>query len=98
MKPDSLDSTYGYVDLTSSEEILQYYDQRMRLAELEEIAKRERNNSVYAPADIPASSLDTYSAAEAGWYQSASGDLYHYDGIIWDEVPARGLKLEFLGE
>ena len=94
MKPDSLDSTYGYVELVSAEEILQYYDQRMRLAELEGIAKRERSNS----GSIPASSLDTYSAAEAGWYQSGSGDLYHYDGIIWDEVPARGLKLEFLGE
>lgn len=98
MKPDSLNSAYGYVELNSTEEMLQYYDKLTRLAELEEIVTRERKNSAYAPADIPASSLDTYSAAEAGWYQSASGDLYHYDGIIWDEVPARGLNLEFLGE
>jgi hypothetical protein len=93
MKPDSLDSTYGYVELNSAEQILQYYDNLTRIAELEELAAR---NDVVAPVDV--TSLDTYSAAEAGWYQSASGELYHYDGIIWDEVPARGLKLEFLGE
>lgn len=33
-----------------------------------------------------------------GWYQSASGELYHYDGVIWDKVPYEDLtKLEYLG-
>ena len=90
MKPDSLNNAYGYVELNSAEEILQYYD---KLQEWADVAEYGRPS-----AEVPASSLDTYSAAEAGWYQSASGELYHYDGIIWDEVPARGLKLEFLGE
>lgn len=35
---------------------------------------------------------------EIGWYQGADGELYHYDGVIWDEVPGREVKLEFLGE
>ena len=34
-----------------------------------------------------------------GWYQNSRGDLYHYDGVIWDEVPNEQIKdLEFLGE
>ena len=33
-----------------------------------------------------------------GWYQSKSGELYHYDGVIWDEVPKERLEeLEYLG-
>ncbi len=34
----------------------------------------------------------------AGWYQSIKGSLYHYDGVIWDEVPEWDIKqLEYLG-
>lgn len=37
-------------------------------------------------------------ALEAGWYQDGDGNLYKYDGVIWDEVPKERLeKLEFLG-
>lgn len=37
-------------------------------------------------------------APEAGWYQNTDGVLYHYDGVIWDEVPKERLeKLEYLG-
>lgn len=33
-----------------------------------------------------------------GWYQNVSGDLFHYDGVVWDSVPAESIKdLEFLG-
>ena len=33
-----------------------------------------------------------------GWYQNASGELFHYDGVVWDNVPAEKLsELEFLG-
>ncbi len=33
-----------------------------------------------------------------GWYQNSKGDLFHYDGTIWDNVPSDKLQdLEFLG-
>ena len=33
-----------------------------------------------------------------GWYQNSRGDLFHYDGIVWDNVPSeRVSNLEFLG-
>lgn len=34
----------------------------------------------------------------AGWYQNSKGDLYHYDGTVWDKVPEQKVQeLEFLG-
>jgi len=34
----------------------------------------------------------------AGWYQNLRGDLYHYNGTVWDKgVPGRTEELEFLG-
>lgn len=33
-----------------------------------------------------------------GWYQNSNGDLFHYDGVIWDNVPnERAEDLEYLG-
>ena len=33
-----------------------------------------------------------------GWYQDSKGSLYHYDGVVWDEVPNTNMKqLEYLG-
>ena len=35
---------------------------------------------------------------EIGWYQNSVGVLYHYDGVVWDEVPTESIEnLEFLG-
>jgi hypothetical protein len=35
---------------------------------------------------------------KAGWYQDIDGNLYKYDGVVWDEVPKDRLeKLEYLG-
>jgi hypothetical protein len=35
---------------------------------------------------------------EAGWYQDRDGNLYNYDGVIWDEVPKDRIQdLEYLG-
>lgn len=34
---------------------------------------------------------------KAGWYQDLSGNLYKYDGVVWDVVPGRDTKVEFLG-
>lgn len=36
--------------------------------------------------------------SDAGWYQNADGKLFHYDGVVWDEVPdEKQGDLEFLG-
>lgn len=36
--------------------------------------------------------------ARQGWYQNSAGDLYHYDGVVWDNVPQEKTEdLEFLG-
>lgn len=33
-----------------------------------------------------------------GWYQDVEGNLYKYDGVVWDVVPEKSAgKLEFLG-
>jgi hypothetical protein len=35
---------------------------------------------------------------EPGWYQDSQGDLFKYDGVVWNEVPSEPLKnLEYLG-
>jgi len=36
--------------------------------------------------------------ANQGWYQNSAGDLFHYDGVVWDVVPDSIKKLEYLGE
>ena len=37
-------------------------------------------------------------AAVKGWYQNSAGDLFHYDGVVWDSVPQEKTEdLEFLG-
>ena len=34
----------------------------------------------------------------SGWYQNANGDLFHYDGVVWDKVPDEKIvELEYLG-
>lgn len=34
----------------------------------------------------------------SGWYQDSVGELYHYDGVVWDKVPKAKIDdLEFLG-
>lgn len=35
---------------------------------------------------------------KAGWYQDKQGNLYQYDGVIWDDVPNSRIEdLEYLG-
>lgn len=42
--------------------------------------------------------IETPSTANAGWYQNSRGELFHYDGTIWDKVPEERLQqLEYLG-
>jgi len=36
--------------------------------------------------------------SKSGWYQNANGDLFHYDGTVWDSVPKEAIRdLEYLG-
>lgn len=36
--------------------------------------------------------------ANTGWYQNSQGELFHYDGVIWDNVPSEMVEtLEYLG-
>lgn len=40
----------------------------------------------------------TQVVAKEGWYQDRNGNLYQYDGVIWDEVPSARIEdLEYLG-
>jgi hypothetical protein len=40
----------------------------------------------------------TVEGVQVGWYQDVAGSLYHYDGVIWDVVPAAEIsRLEYLG-
>lgn len=40
----------------------------------------------------------TQVVAKEGWYQDRDGNLYRYDGVIWDEVPSARIEdLEYLG-
>ncbi len=39
-----------------------------------------------------------FETANAGWYQNSKGELFHYDGTIWDNVPEERIaSLEYLG-
>lgn len=39
-----------------------------------------------------------FEGMSSGWYQNSIGDLYHYDGVVWDNVPDEQIKnLEYLG-
>jgi hypothetical protein len=41
---------------------------------------------------------DTFEEVEPGWYQDKKGDLFFYDGIVWDIVPTVKISdLEYLG-
>lgn len=48
--------------------------------------------------DVPRDSNGKFIETVVGWYQNSKGDLFHYDGTIWDEVPDEKVSnLEFLG-
>lgn len=42
--------------------------------------------------------FNKHEEVKQGWYQNRVGDLYHYDGTVWDEVPGEMIRdLEYLG-
>lgn len=49
-------------------------------------------------SDILADENEPTVKQKTGWYQDDRGQLYFYDGVIWDEVPAMKVdSLEYLG-
>lgn len=51
------------------------------------------------PEFKPGPKKPEYVEYEAGWYQDLKGNLYKYDGVVWDVVPEnKPEELEFLGE
>ncbi len=39
-----------------------------------------------------------FTDVRGGWYQNKNGQLFHYDGIVWDVVPGEKItELEYLG-
>lgn len=46
----------------------------------------------------PAVKPNRFAEYETGWYQDLEGNLYMYDGVVWDVVPRKEAgELEFLG-
>jgi hypothetical protein len=52
----------------------------------------------YRELDFIKSERSKFTEAVMGWYQNSDGDLFHYDGVIWDKIPKEAIQeLEFLG-
>ena len=48
--------------------------------------------------DVERDSKGRFIDTVMGWYQNSHGDLFHYDGTVWDSVPTEKINdLEFLG-
>jgi len=63
--------------------------------DINELMMKEMN---YYEASEMLSSSATVEGVKVGWYQNSKGDLYKYDGLIWDVVPAENIStLEYLG-
>jgi hypothetical protein len=82
-----LDTELGRLD-----ELLEYYDDLIENSEL--MLELYENTYETKTTEIkPKGFTET-----AGWYQNIKGQLFHFDGVIWDEVPEEKLeKLEYLG-
>jgi hypothetical protein len=56
-------------------------------------------NAIYKERTEMFRSTIMVDGVHVGWHQDSSGNLYHYDGVIWDVVPEmRVNQLEYLGE
>lgn len=52
----------------------------------------------YRNLDFIKKERSKFNEVVSGWYQNSVGVLYHYDGVIWDEVPKETINdLEYLG-
>lgn len=49
--------------------------------------------------ETPRDKVGRFIEAKLGWYQDRYGNLYKYDGVIWDVVPEGSIEeLEYLSE
>jgi hypothetical protein len=89
MNPDSELERYGTVKDILKNSL--YGDENDYIQSLVDL----RDKLISVGIDVDAAKFVDY---KAGWYQDASGNLYQYDGVVWDVVPeAASGKLEFLG-
>jgi hypothetical protein len=66
------------------------------LNELDEIVRHY--GKLIDQTELISSLYDEDQVTRAGWHQNAKGKLFHFDGVVWDEVPEEQInKLEYLG-
>jgi hypothetical protein len=92
MKPESADWILEELSnaraFGESEEILRLLD--LYVATSQELKYVSTNQELKPARQVKVS--------DAGWYQNSDGKLFHYDGVVWDEVPSEKQgDLEFLG-
>jgi hypothetical protein len=75
---------------------IHHYEKKFKDTLIFEMLERELRTRLPNP---PArDSKGRFIEVVAGWYQNSSGDLFHYDGVVWDKVPSERLEsLEYLG-
>lgn len=97
MNPDNEDAEYMNTIL-ALKDLGQSYDEIDRLLSgLNSGYKEALLDLMDIKQDIETVPKERYVDYKAGWYQDLSGNLYKYDGVVWDVVPGRDTKVEFLG-
>lgn len=79
----------------SADWILEELSNARAFGESEEILKLL---DLYVSSNQESKPARQVKVSDAGWYQNSDGKLFHYDGVVWDEVPSEKQgDLEFLG-
>lgn len=98
MNPDSMHTAIELMQLGFDvDEIQDFMQSRSDFENIREelLAVKDSLEQVYEAKSNPVSKYVDY---KSGWYQDIDGNLYQYDGVVWDVVPGREVgKLEFLG-
>ena len=98
MNPDSMHKAVELMQLGFDiDEIQEYISASSGLADIrnELLAVKDALEEVHEAKSNPGSKYVDY---KSGWYQDLNGNLYQYDGVVWDVVPGRESgELEFLG-
>jgi hypothetical protein len=87
-------------DLTEELDYLEYLDlEKDHNDTLMRIERDMHGRFIGATEEQKANHINSSSTGmRKGWYQDFKGSLYHYDGVVWDEVPDGDIKqLEYLG-
>ena len=83
-----------------SSKIIGYEVEIMGSPIYEDLKKKYENQSDWPDfmKDNKGKFTETIQTVSTGWYQNSRGELFHYDGTIWDSVPEDRLQaLEYLG-